>query len=67
MHKCGFYVVGNMESVSAMFNHLGVVVCCCGCLACKLNLSYLQPDLINLHPAKSICRENSGVWGLSGV
>lgn len=47
MHKCGCYVVGNMKSVSPMFNHLGVVVRCCGCLACKLNISVLQPDLIH--------------------
>ena len=67
MHKCGFYVVGNMKSVSAMFNHLGVVVRCCGCLVWKLNLSFLQPDLIHLHPTKSICRGRSGVCELFGV
>lgn len=67
MHKCDFYVVGSMKSISATFNHLGVVVHCCGCLACKLNLSFLQPDLIHLHPTKSICRRSSGVCGLFGV
>lgn len=63
MHTCGFHVVGNTKSVSAMFSHLAVIVGCCSCLACKLNFSFLQPDLIGFYTTKCICRGSSGVGG----